>query len=47
MELFHETLKQMEQRQHLLAIKDDKVVETYDGRETKGYIGRPPDFKIF
>ena len=39
MELFHETLKQMEQRQHLLAIKDDKVVETYDGRETKVYIG--------
>ena len=39
MELFHETLKQMEQGQHLLAIKDDKVVETYDGRETKVYIG--------
>ena len=38
MELFHETLKQMEQRQHPLAIKDE-VVETYDGRETKGYIG--------
>ena len=40
MRLFHKTLKLMWERKDLLALEDDKVVENYNGRTNKDYVGR-------
>ena len=41
MHIFYDTLKLMENRSHLLKLdeKDGVIIESYDGRFSKGYIG--------